>query len=108
MPRQGLVPCYSKEMAKVTSKLQITVPKTLAAELGIHPGDDIDWTVSGNGLRVTPSTDRRPALDRESRLRRFDEATERQRRRRQDVEPVPARGARGWSREELYDRGRTR
>ena len=95
-------------MAKVTSKLQITVPKTLAAELGIHPGDDIDWTVSGNGLRVTPSTDRRPALDRESRLRRFDEATERQRRRRQDVEPVPARGARGWSREELYDRGRTR
>lgn len=91
-------------MAKVTSKLQITVPKTLAVELGIRPGDDIDWTVSGNGLRVTPSTDRRPGLDRESRLRRFDEATERQRRRRQNVGPAPAQGARGWSREELYDR----
>ena len=36
-------------MAKVTSELQITVPKTLAAELGIRPGDDIEWAVSGSG-----------------------------------------------------------
>ena len=89
------------------SKLQVTVPKTLAAELGIRPGDDIDWTVNGNGLRVTPSTDRRRALDRGSRLRLFDEATERQRR-RQGVKNTPAQRDRGWSREELYDRGRAR
>ena len=95
-------------MAKVTSKLQVTVPKTLAAELGIRPGDDVDWTVNGNGLRVTPSADRRGSLDRESRLRLFDETTERQRRRQQGIKNTPAQRDRGWSREELYDRGRAR
>ncbi len=93
-------------MAKVTSKLQLTVPKTLAAELGIRPGDDIDWTVSGNGLRVTPAAERPGALDRASRLRLFDLATERHRRRQQQqhVErTVPPRD-RGWSREDLYVR----
>lgn len=95
-------------MAKVTSKLQITVPKTLAAELGIRPGDDIEWAVSGNGLRVTPAAERPGALDPASRLRLFDEATERQRRRQHGVEPTSAQRDRGWSREELYDRGRPR
>ncbi len=95
-------------MAKVTSKLQITVPKVLAAELGIRPGDDIDWTISGNGLRVTPAMDRRWRLDHKSRLRRFDEATERQQHRQQNVKNTAAHRDRGWSREELYDRGRPR
>ena len=95
-------------MAKVTSKLQVTVPKVLAAELNIRPGDDIDWTVSGNGLRVTPAMDRHRLLDHKSRLRRFDEATERQRQRQQEAENTAAPRERGWSREELYDRGRPR
>lgn len=95
-------------MAKVTSKLQVTVPKVLAAELNLRPGDDIDWTLSGNGLQVTPATDRRRLLDHKSRLRRFDEATERQRQRQQGAENAAARRDRGWSREELYDRGRPR
>ena len=95
-------------MAKVTSKLQVTVPKALAAELEIRPGDDVDWTVSGNGLRVTPSRDRRPALDLATRLRLFDQATDRQQRRQQDVQPIPPGSDRGWSREDLYDRRRTR
>ena len=56
-------------MAKVTSKLQVTVPKALAAELEIQPGDEVDWAVSGNGLRVTPSRDRRQNLDLATRLR---------------------------------------
>jgi len=30
------------DRAKVTSKLQVTVPKALAAQLGIRPGDDVD------------------------------------------------------------------
>ena len=42
-------------MAKVTSKLQVTVPKALAAQLGIRPGDDVDWTINGNSLHVNPS-----------------------------------------------------
>ena len=95
-------------MAKVTSKLQVTVPKALATELGIRPGDDIDWTLSGNGLRITPSADRPEMLDRETRLRLFDQATERQRRRQQDAPRTPAGPDRGWSREDLYARARAR
>ena len=91
-------------MAKVASKLQITVPKHLAAEIGLRPCDDIDWALSGNSLRVTPVAERRSALDHESRLRLFDEATERQRRRQQGIEYASAQEDRGWSREELYDR----
>ena len=95
-------------MAKVTSKLQITVPKALAAELGLRPGDDIDWTINGNGLRVTPSKDRLQLLNVATRLRLFDQATDRQRHRQRDLQPIPAGADRGWSREDLYDRGRTR
>ena len=95
-------------MAKVTSKLQITVPKALAAELDLQPGDDIDWAINGNGLRVTPSKARREVFDLATRLRQYDHATDRQRRRQQDVRLAPADGDRGWSREDLYDRGRTR
>ena len=95
-------------MAKVTSKLQVTVPKALAVQLDIRPGDDVDWTIGGNSLHVTPSKDRRQVLDLETRLRLFDQATDRQRRRQRDVRVTPADGDRGWSREDLYGRGRTR
>jgi AbrB family looped-hinge helix DNA binding protein len=36
-------------MAKVTSKLQVTIPKVLADRHGIRPGDDIDW-IDGGGV----------------------------------------------------------
>ena len=107
-PCKEIVLAIVRMMAKVTSKLQITVPKRLAAEVGISPGDDIDWALSGNGLHVTPAAERPGALDHASRLRLFDEATERQRRRQHGVEPTSAKRGRGWSREELYDRGRPR
>ncbi len=94
-------------MAKITSKLQVTVPKALAAQLGIRPGDDVDWTVSGNSLHVTPSRDRAQVLDLETRLRLFQQATDRQRRRQREVPMTQANVDRGWSREDLYERGRT-
>ena len=47
-------PCYSKDMAKVTSKLQVTMPKALAARYGIAPGDDIAWEAAGDVIRVVP------------------------------------------------------
>lgn len=90
-------------MAKVTSKLQVTVPKALAVQLGIQPGDDVDWTMSGDGLRATPSKHRRRFLDLETRLRLFHEATDRQRRRERDARVTRTDGDRGWSREDLYD-----
>ena len=39
-------------MAKVTSKLQVTVPKAIADRFGIRPGDDIEWRAEGNAIRV--------------------------------------------------------
>lgn len=95
-------------MAKVTGKLQVTVPKALAIQLGLRPGDDVDWTISGNSLHVTPSRERRQALDLETRLRLFQQATDRQRRRQRETPVTQADVDRGWSREDLYERGRTR
>ena len=42
-------------MSKVTSKLQVTVPKVIAEQYGIRPGDDIDWVSAGDSIRVIPS-----------------------------------------------------
>jgi AbrB family looped-hinge helix DNA binding protein len=61
-------------MAKVTSKLQVTVPKAVADRLGIKPGDDIDWQMEGHTARVVPSMSV-PRLTLEQRLAIFDAST---------------------------------
>ena len=91
-------------MAKVTSKLQVTIPKALAEEVGISPGDDIDWTAAGESLRVTPRARSKPAENLALRLELYDLATRRVRRRKSRLEPMPE-AVRGWSRAELYERG---
>jgi AbrB family looped-hinge helix DNA binding protein len=93
-------------MAKVTSKLQVTVPKALADRYGIAPGDEIDWEPAGDAIRVVPSR-KRPRRDRAWRARLFDQATDRQRQRDAALAPVTA-AERGWTREDLYDRARSR
>jgi len=95
-------------MAKVTSKLQVTLPKAVADRYGIHPGDDIEWVPSGEAIRVIPPSARAPKLDLETRLRLFDEATERQRRRESGRGREKEPSDRGWTREALYDRGHSR
>jgi AbrB family looped-hinge helix DNA binding protein len=97
-------------MAKVTSKLQVTVPKAVADRLGIRPGDDLTWHVEGDSARVTRawSEPRRSLTDR---LKIFDEATRRQDERNRAWKRKRKRGtapARGWTREELYTRGGSR
>ncbi len=90
-------------MPKVTSKLQVTVPKVIADQYGIKPGDEITWLAAGDSIRVLP---RRRAQSRDglaARLRLFDQATSRQQAR--DKSAVISAGPRGWTREELYDRG---
>ena len=94
-------------MAKVTSKLQVTVPKALAERHAIRPGDEIAWESAGEVIRVIPGG-RKTAPDRETRLRLFDQASERQRRRNRGFKGVRKRASRGWSREELYRRGLSR
>lgn len=89
-------------MAKVTSKLQVTVPKAIADRFGIRPGDDIEWRAEGNGIRVLPRVGEDGSLDREARIRSFDEATARQEPRNRAGRRA-GRAGRGWTREELCD-----
>lgn len=95
-------------MAKVTSKLQVTVPKTIAVRYGIRPGDEIDWVPAGDAIRVVPGGRRARVADPQRRLKLFDAATERQRLRQSGGPRRRARGGRGWAREDLYDRARPR
>ncbi len=94
-------------MAKVTTKLQVTVPKALADRFGIVPGDEIDWEAAGETIRVIPASQRPRRRDRAWSARLFDQATARQRR-RQRAHPAAAAADRGWTREDLYDRNRSR
>lgn len=92
--------------SKVTSKLQVTIPKALAERFGIRPGDEIAWEPAGSFIRVVPAGAARARLDAEERLRLFDDATERQQAHEARNPPSGALTDRGWSREDLYDRGR--
>ena len=89
-------------MSKVTTKLQVTIPKTIATRYGIAPGMDIEWQPAGDTIRVAP-TDQQVVrgLSVEERLQLYDAATERQRCResRQPKQP------RDWTRDDLYIRG---
>ena len=93
-------------MAKVTSKYQVTVPRKIAEEYHIRPGDDIDWVAAGDAIRVILPGKQDALQSPESRLRLFDQATERQRKRRSARAAKPPRD-RGWKREDLYRRGRS-
>ena len=94
-------------MAKVTSKLQVTVPKAIANQFGIRPGTDITWAAAGDAIRVVPPGGRR-RLGVQDRLALFDEATRRQQRRSTGTRNARAPRRRGWTWDGLYDRGRAR
>jgi AbrB family looped-hinge helix DNA binding protein len=96
-------------MAKVTSKLQVTVPKALAEQYGIRPGDEIAWVPADAAIRLVPSRGRPTRASVQERLALFDQATERLRRRQRQGRLRRSQPAsRGWRREDLYDRGRAR
>lgn len=94
-------------MARITSKLQVTIPKDIAQRYGLQPGDDIEWLPAGDAIRVVPRAHgaTEPAVGR--RLVLFDRATERQERRAPKAARLATSG-RGWRREDLYRRGRPR
>jgi AbrB family looped-hinge helix DNA binding protein len=94
-------------MAKITSKYQVTVPKTIAEEYNLRPGDEIDWVAAGEVIRIIPPGKQVARETREAQLRLFDQATERHRR-RSPARKMPQPRDRGWSREDLYGRGRSR
>ena len=107
-------------MSKVTSKLQVTLPKAIADRYGVAPGADLVFEPAGESIRVLVA--REPALPRaglslQDRQALFEAATRRQairnrrhRRKAGGAEDKNVNGVRdrGWSREELYDRVRAR
>lgn len=96
-------------MSKVTSKLQVTIPKTIADLYGIRPGDEIEWEPAGALIRIIPPRRQARPVERKERLRLFDEA-EARRHAREAAHPLPPapEADRGWTREELYVRGSAR
>jgi AbrB family looped-hinge helix DNA binding protein len=94
-------------MGKVTSKYQVSIPKTLAEQLDLKPGDEIHWRLAGDELRIGAAARARP-LSVQERLKMFDDATKRQAVRDKGRRETTGSKDRGWKREDLYDRGRTR
>ncbi|MDX2154119.1 MAG: AbrB/MazE/SpoVT family DNA-binding domain-containing protein [Bryobacteraceae bacterium] len=92
-------------MPKMTSKYQVTVPKAIADRYGIRPGDEIAWVPAGDAIRVIPASLATPPGDSAEKLRLFDEATERHRRRGRRPSSLKDRG---WKREDLYGSGGAR
>ncbi len=91
----------------MTSKLQVTIPKALAEQFGIEPGDDVQWESAGSAIRLSPDSAAEGSSTIAERVALFDEATKRQHR-RQRKQPMRKARSRGWTREELYLRGRPR
>lgn len=94
-------------MSKITGKFQITLPKRLVDAYGIKVGDEVDLVAAGEAISIVPSRAASAAVSAQERLRHFDQATQRQRARERSRTGGTAK-SRGWTREELYTRGRTR
>jgi len=97
----------SKEMSKVSSKYQITLPRELARSHRIEPGEHVYFEDAGSAiyLRRGKSEPCSGADALTENLGRFDAASERQAV-RDRTWPVAAEppSDRGWTREELYQR----
>ena len=94
-------------MAKVTGKFQITLPKALVDQCGIRVGDELELRPIGRSIQIdlrAPSD--APGVSRD-RLAHFDRATARQRT-RERARSLVRTSSRGWTREDLYRRGRAR
>jgi len=103
-------------MPKVTSKLQLTVPKKIADQYGIRPGDELEWIPAGESIRVELVRRKAKAgheLTTAERLALFDANMQRvDKLQAEELKKTQTNGAhitrenRGWTREELYgDRG---
>ncbi len=103
----------------MTSKLQVTIPKAIAKQYSIAPGDDLLWVAAGEAVHVLPARGLPKPLDTAWRLSLFDAASKRMRARelqqshqrsqeRRRGKGTRAKMDRGWTREELYQRGGSR
>lgn len=88
----------------MTSKLQVTIPKAIAERYAIRPGDELEWIAADDAVRVVPAKVLRKDTSIAARLTFFDAATTRQRV-RESHRFITSPTERGWTREELYERG---
>jgi AbrB family looped-hinge helix DNA binding protein len=91
-------------MSKVTSKYQISIPRSIAERAGIRVGDELEWEEEGGVLRVRPAGRARQHLSVAERLQLFDASVTRQRKRERLAPRKRDGGDRGWTRGELYTR----
>jgi bifunctional DNA-binding transcriptional regulator/antitoxin component of YhaV-PrlF toxin-antitoxin module len=95
-------------MSRVTSKLQVTLPKAVATAHGITAGSDVTFESSGSVIVLRPGAAPARTLSVDERLALFDAATQRL---QGDCAPDESQNSRhdgrtrGWSRDELYSRG---
>ncbi|MBI5510228.1 MAG: AbrB/MazE/SpoVT family DNA-binding domain-containing protein [Deltaproteobacteria bacterium] len=96
-------------MSKVTSKLQVTIPKAIAKEYRIRPGTVVTFEPAGEvvRLRVRQNEVTRAPDEIEWRLRLLADSDTRQDERNRAYEKLglPEPKDRGWTRDELYTRG---
>ena len=52
-----------RTMSRVTSKLQVTIPKAIAERHGIRPGVEVDWQSAGDVIRVVVEPPEAPPDD---------------------------------------------
>jgi AbrB family looped-hinge helix DNA binding protein len=98
-------------MPKVTSKLQLTVPKKIADQYGIRPGDELEWIPAGESIRVELVRRKAKAgheLTTEEKVALFDAGTKRlnelhAKELKKNQDNRVTRETRGWTREELYN-----
>jgi AbrB family looped-hinge helix DNA binding protein len=89
-------------MARITSKLQLTLPKALADRYDIRPGDEVHFEPLGSAILLVPMP-RGSDLDTNAKLRLFEAARARQEKRTAELGDRPG-PVRPFRREELYAR----
>jgi AbrB family looped-hinge helix DNA binding protein len=89
-------------MTTITGKFQITLPKRLVDAYGLKVGEEVELVASGDTISIVPAGAARAALPAEERVRLFDEATARIKRRVSEKR-LPVSKERGWGRADLYE-----
>ena len=95
-------------MSKVSSKYQITLPRDLARSHQISPGEEVLFEEAGSALYLRRGVqhDKTANGSAQERIKSFDQASQRQEQRdRAYVGTSSSSGDRGWTRNELYQRG---
>jgi bifunctional DNA-binding transcriptional regulator/antitoxin component of YhaV-PrlF toxin-antitoxin module len=93
-------------MSRVTSKLQVTLPKAIADLHNIRPGTEIQFESALDCIRILIGK-ARITLSLDEKMRLLEEARSRQQLRNKNF-PRPGKPLRrGWNRDDLYRRGAT-